>query len=126
MTSQDEEKGFNTELSYILIAGVAVSVSLEIAGLAVYYAQTGSLAFDYSSQWQLTGPNFFSYVGSLFSSLASASSIQLMALGIIILMLTPYVRVIASAIHFITTKNLKYVAFTFFVLTVLTLSLGLR
>jgi len=125
MNSQDNEKGFTTELSYILIAGVAISLVLEVTGLLIYYSQTGSLAFDYSNQWELTGSNFFSYLGSLFSNLG-AGPIQLMALGIVVLMLTPYVRVIASAIHFLITKNGKYLAFTVFVLTVLTLSLGLR
>jgi uncharacterized membrane protein len=49
-----------------------------------------------------------------------------MTLGIAILMLTPYVRVILSVIHFSREKNVKYVLITFFVLALLTISLAIR
>ncbi len=120
-----EEKGFARELSYILIGGVAVSFVIEVAGLAWYYLQTGGLSFDFTSQWQLTGTSFFAYITGLFSSNTLAvGPLRLMAVGIVILMLTPYIRVIASAVHFGTTGNKKYLLFTLFVLIVLTLSLS--
>jgi uncharacterized protein len=120
-----DEKGFADELSYILIGGVGLSFAIEVAGLIWYYAQTGGLNFDFSSQWQLTGTSFFSYLAGLFSNI-STGPLTLMAVGIVVLMLTPYIRVIASAIHFGATRNLKYLFFTIFVLVVLTLSLSLR
>jgi uncharacterized membrane protein len=51
----------------------------------------------------------------------------LISLGIAALMLTPYVRVLASLIFFAAVEhNGKYAAFTAFVLAVLTYSLFLR
>ncbi len=121
-----EDESFSRELSYILIGGVALSFITEVIGLVLYYVQTGGFAVDFSSQWQLTGSNFFSYVAGLFSNLNSgAMATRVMAVGIIILMLTPYVRVLASAVHFGTSRNLKYLLFTVFVLTVLTISLSI-
>jgi uncharacterized membrane protein len=49
-----------------------------------------------------------------------------MTLGIAILMLTPYVRVILSVIHFSRERNIKYVLITLFVLALLTISLALQ
>jgi uncharacterized membrane protein len=122
-----EEQGFATELSYILIGGVGVSFAIEIAGILWYYLQTGGLTFDFSSQWQLSGASFFGYLAEFLSSNAAGMGpLRLMTLGIIVLMLTPYLRVAASAVHFGTTKDIKYLAFTLFVLTVLTLSLSLH
>jgi uncharacterized membrane protein len=125
MNNQKEDGAFNRELSIILIGGVSLSFLTEVIGIALYAAQTGSLTVDFSSQWQLTSSSFFTYVTTLFSSLGSGSSaIRLMALGIVVLMLTPYVRVIASAIHFSASRNEKYLFFTIFVFMVLTLSLA--
>lgn len=122
-----EEKGFVRELSLILIVGVGLSFTIEVIGLAWYFLQTGGLVFDFSAQWQLTADSFFSYIVALFSnSTPGVGPLRLMALGIVVLMLTPYIRVVASAAHFGATRNVKYLLFTLFVLTVLTLSLGLR
>lgn len=126
MSGGKEDESFSAELSYILIGGVVLSFVTEVIGLMLYYVQTGGFAVDFSSQWQLTGSNFFSYVASLFSSLNSgASATRVMAVGIIILMLTPYVRVLASAVHFGLSRNMKYLLFTTFVFFVLTLSLSI-
>ena len=125
MSGEREDQSFASELSYILIGGVALSFATEVIGLALYYLQTGGFAVDFSSQWQLTGSNFFSYVASLLSAQAGFSATRVMAVGIVILMLTPYFRVLASAVHFGTARNSKYLLFTVFVLTVLTLSLSI-
>ena len=51
----------------------------------------------------------------------------LINLGIALLMLTPYVRVLASTFYFaLAERNPKYTLFTGFVLAVLTYSLFLR
>jgi uncharacterized membrane protein len=47
--------------------------------------------------------------------------------GIVVLLLTPYVRVLASMLYFAAVEhNLKYTLFTGFVFSVLTYSLFLR
>ncbi len=121
------EERFDTLISYVLIGGVVASILTEILGLSLYYAETGGFNWDYTSVWQLTGPNFFAYAGSLSLGLANGlGPTRIMALGIILLMLTPYLRVIASVIYFGQVRDSKYLFFTLFILTVLTLSLVLH
>ena len=51
----------------------------------------------------------------------------ILSLGIIILMLTPYIRVLSSWVYFLVKeKNTKYVVITLWVLVILTVSLYLR
>jgi len=56
----------------------------------------------------------------------NGSAILFMTAGIMVLILTPYIRVIASVIYFGWEKNFKYVLITLFVLVVVTLSLALH
>lgn len=131
---KEEEAGILQKvISYVLIGGVILSVVLEVLGMSLYYAQNRSLAVEFTTkQWQLRGADFFSYISFLLSSLFSNEPstnnnnnypIKIMALGVLILMLTPFVRVVASVIFFGYQKDLKYLMITFFVLIVLTLSL---
>jgi uncharacterized membrane protein len=46
-----------------------------------------------------------------------------MALGMAILILTPYVRAVLSVVYFASRKNLTYLIVTLFVLIVLTVSM---
>jgi uncharacterized membrane protein len=111
-------------ISYILIAGVIVSVALEALGLFLYYIQGSEATSAFTSEWQLSGRDFFAYAASLIVSFASAPTpISIMALGIVLLMLTPYLRVLASTVYFGASKDLKYALITLYVLVILTLSL---
>jgi len=53
-------------------------------------------------------------------------AIWLMTLGIAILILTPYARVIMSVLHFIKERDLKYTLINLFVFLLITFSLILR
>jgi uncharacterized membrane protein len=109
--------------AYILLFGVLASLAVEALGLLGYVNQN-SLVISFTPQWQTGGKGFFGYAWSLFSSLPSGGdSVTLVALGIILLMLTPYVRVVASFVYFASQRNVKYVLVTAFVLAVLTGSL---
>ena len=52
--------------------------------------------------------------------------ILLMIAGIVVLILTPFIRIIVSVVYFGREKNWKYVFITLFVLLVITLSLTLH
>ena len=112
-------------VGYILLVGVLTSVSLIVGGLAWHFARTGEIGIQYN----IAGMNFFEF---LRDGLRQVFADQyrprlLVSLGIAMLMLTPFVRVLASMIYFlVAARNWKYAAFTGFVLTVLTYSLFLR
>jgi len=70
---------------------------------------------------------FFAFVVEKVQNLfVSENALAFMTMGIIVLVLTPYIRAITSAVYFGWERNWKYLAITLFVLFVLTLSLALH
>ncbi len=109
----------------ILLIGVLLSVVLLVVGFVWRWLRVGSLRFEYS----ITGMNFFEFILSTLRQMASQAFRPRLFLnmGIAVLMLTPFVRVLSSVFYFAFAEhNWKYTLFTGFVLAVLTYSLFLR
>jgi uncharacterized membrane protein len=124
---EDTESKLETIISILLIAGVITSVTLEAVGIGLYFGVYGNVAVSNSPVVHISGENFFAFVAEKFGNLfVSENALLFMTLGIIVLILTPYIRALASCIYFGWEKNAKYVAITLFVLVVLTLSLALH
>jgi uncharacterized membrane protein len=127
MTDKAAVKRIDIEalVGYILLVGVLTSIVLIVSGLAWHWLRTGEIGIRYS----ISGMNFFEF---LLSGLGQVLADQyrprlLVSLGIATLMLTPFVRVLASMLYFLlAARNWKYTVFTAFVLTILTYSLFLR
>ncbi len=122
-----QASGFDMEtlVGYILLIGVLVSIALISFGIVWHWLRTGEFGFDYL----IGGMDFFEFVltdvRQLFSD--SLRPRLFINLGIATLMLTPFVRVLASMLYFaVIERNRKYALFTLFVLSVLTYSLFLR
>ena len=112
-------------ISWILRIGVTVSLVLELAGVILYTIQTGSQSLDLSAAWQFKGGNFFDFASTTVTSIGSnLSPLNVMSLGVMILMLTPYVRVVAGVIYYGVQKDWRYVGITLFVLAVITTGLA--
>jgi len=127
MTTEDKESKLETVISILLIAGVVASVALEAVGIALYFGVYGNVDVSSNSAVYIQGENFFAFVVEKVQNLfVSENALAFMTMGIIVLVLTPYIRGITSAIFFGWEKNWKYVAITLFVLFVLTLSLALH
>jgi uncharacterized membrane protein len=112
-------------VGYLLLSGVLLSMGLIVVGLAWRFANTGRVSFDYS----IKGMNLFQFVVNEIRLVmhGQLSPRVMVSGGIVVLMLTPYLRVLASMVYFIAAlKNWKYSLFTAFVLAVLTFSLFLR
>jgi uncharacterized membrane protein len=109
----------------ILLAGVLLSMILVVVGMFWKWKHTGSVQVNYP----LKGMNLFQLVVqeihlTVHGDLRPRLFINL---GIVVLMLTPYLRVMASVGYFFSVlKNWKYTLFTSIVLIVLTYSLFLR
>ena len=118
-----KDESLEVIMSYVLIAGVVVSLVVESYGLYLYYITTHGL--DVAPAWSLSGRNFFADAINLFASLEgnAANPFAVMAAGIVVLMLTPYIRVLSSVAFYGTEKDAKYSLITILVLMVLTLSL---
>lgn len=112
-------------VGYILLGGVLLSMLLIVIGLVWKYIQSGSVQLNY----ELAGMNLFQFVMSEvhIAILGEIRPRLLVNMGIVVLMLTPFFRVLASMVYFfMVLKNWKYTLFTLFVLLVLTGSLFLR
>jgi uncharacterized membrane protein len=123
----DKESKLETVISILLIAGVVSSVALEAVGIALYFGVYGNVDVSSNSAVYIQGENFFAFVVEKVQNLfVSENALVCMTVGIIVLVLTPYIRGITSAVYFGWEKNWKYLAITLFVLFVLTLSLALH
>jgi uncharacterized membrane protein len=112
-------------VGYILLTGVLLSVALLAVGFVWRWVRVGNLRFEHS----LVGMNFFEFILSTLRQMTSQTLRPRLFLnmGIGVLMLTPFVRVLASVFYFAFVEhNWKYTLFTGFVLSVLTYSLFLR
>lgn len=116
-----------TIISILLMAGVIVSLLLEIVGVIMLYHEYGTLAISQSPEMYVHGNDFFTFMFQQFSGKSTeVPAIQFMTAGIIVLILTPYLRLIASTIYFGGVKNIKFVFITFLVLVILTASMALH
>jgi len=120
----DSEARLDVAMSGILLVGVVTSLIIVLIGIFLYHVQYNSFSFNYTPEWQLTGSDFFGYSASLFSSISSGvRPTEMMALGIVILMLTSYARVAVSVVYYGLRKNPRYLLITAFVMVILTASL---
>jgi uncharacterized membrane protein len=109
-------------VGYILLGGVLLSVALIVGGLAWHWVTTGQLWFEYP----VGGMDLARFIFSDLQQLAvdPIRPRYLVNLGIAVLILTPYVRIMASVLYFaFVARNWKYALFTALVLGALTYSL---
>lgn len=112
-------------VAYILLGGVLLSVALIVAGLVWHWITAGHLQLEYS----IVGMNLLQFVLADIQQLAAGvlRPRLLINMGMAVLMLTPYLRVLASMLYFaFVERNRKYTLFTGFVFSVLTYSLFLH
>jgi uncharacterized membrane protein len=112
-------------IGYVLLGGTVLSVVLIVAGLVWHWIQVGRLGIEYT----IPKMNLFEFIIEEFREVLGGQFRPrlLVSLGIAALLLTPYLRVLASLLFFaLVEHNWKYSAFTGFVLAVLTYSLFLR
>ena len=111
-----------TVVGYILLGGVLLSVALIAGGLAWHWVTTGQLQFEYL----VGGMDLARFITIDLQQLivGPIHPRYLINLGIAVLILTPYVRILASVLYFaFVARNWKYALFTMAVLGVLTYSL---
>jgi uncharacterized membrane protein len=122
---ENHEAAMDWLIGYVLLAGVVLSVLLVVAGLLWRWIATGQLGVEFT----IPRTNLIEFVRvELRQVVAGAFRPRLLvSLGLAVLLLTPYVRVLASLLFFaLVEHNWKYTLFTGFVLAVLSYSLFLR
>ena len=130
MISPKTESGpskFELAISYLLIIGVMTSLILVGIGMILFYIHFGRLEISDREAMFLREQNFFYFFLNLLrGGQGQDKAIWLMTLGIAILILTPYARVVMSVLHFIRKRDLKYTLINLFVFILITVSLILH
>jgi len=106
----------------ILLGGVSLSVACVGAGVLWQWSATGQARFDYAlAHPPIAGMAIHELTALVRDGLTPG---RLVSLGILALLLTPYLRVLLSLIYFVCVeRNYKYGVITGFVGAVLTYSL---
>jgi uncharacterized membrane protein len=119
------ESNFELAISWLLAAGVVTSLILIGVGIFLFYAEFGSLALSEKKVMFLHEKNFFYFLYDLLRGGSSqGKALWTMTLGIAVLILTPYARVLLSVVYFFRGKDFKFSLITLFVLVILTVSLA--
>ena len=117
------ESKLENAISYLLLTGVIISVVLEIAGLSVYLSEHRNLMISPENSIYIQGRDFFNFLYRFWNEYSGDTAVLLIVTGVIVLILTPFARIILSVVYFGWEKNWKYVLITVFVLVVITVSL---
>ena len=97
----------------VLLAGIVASVALMVAGLILGAARGTAL------------PEALVPISSLWSELARLDPAAYVSLGVIVLVATPFARVVGSLVVFVAERDRRYVLVTATVLAVMCLSVVL-
>lgn len=116
-----DDQQIKTGISMILSTGVRVSALITAVGALLYLAGAATAAVDYSKY----SPNSTPYTDfqNILNGLKMGDSAAIIQLGIVVLLLTPLMRVIYCCFEFSKRQDWQYSIMTALVLAVLTYSL---
>lgn len=103
-------------ISFVLRGGVLLSAGLLILGALLYFVR---VLWDGAPANPLTFPHS---LGDVFSGLGHGDPLAILALGLIVLLLTPVARVAISIFAFARERDWLYVGITTLVLLILLVS----
>jgi len=111
-------------ISWILRIGVSLSLLLESYGILLNYLQKGDSSLTLSPTWRVGNENFFAFVYASVGALGfQSTSLSITALGVAVLLLTPYVRVLAAIFYYIVERDWKFVFITLLVFAIINFGL---
>jgi uncharacterized membrane protein len=120
---EEKVRGIELAISLVLRLGVTLSVAVIVVGLAlmfVHHSQyatfTGRFSYHRLTSTTTRFPHTFSQLGA---SLAAGQGRGIVVVGVLLLILTPVVRVAVSVIAFVHEKDPVMTAVTLFVLVAL-------
>ncbi|WP_235853985.1 DUF1634 domain-containing protein [Mucilaginibacter terrenus] len=119
--SSFKEKDLQSVIGWILRAGVLISMSVVIVGGVLFLYRHGQGRADYH---EFTGvPAFVHSPQGIINGILELRGQAIIQAGIVLLIATPIVRVIFSAIGFVLERDYLYVGITMLVLLVIVMSM---
>jgi uncharacterized membrane protein len=104
-------------LGQVLRAGTVISISIVFLGGIIYLHRHGNSIADYREFKGI--PDFVQHAGTLVKAALNFRGQAIIQLGIILLIGTPILRVIFSAIGFVLEKDYMYVGISLLVLLII-------
>ena len=123
-TKKFEERDFQQLIGNLLRYGVWISLSVAFTGGIVYLINHGNQPVDYSKFIE-NDRSIFQVVLSVIEGVKTGEGESLIFLGVILLFLTPVLRVILSLFSFILEKDYLYVGITVIVILIIAMSVML-
>ena len=117
------EKDFQTIIGNLLRYGVWISLSVAFIGGIVYLMHHGSDIEDYSV-FKENDRNIFEVISTVYQGVLQGNGEYLIYFGIILLFLTPVLRVIFSLFSFFLEKDYLYVVITLIVILIIITSIS--
>ena len=112
-----KEKDMQSIIGWILRAGVFISMAIVFIGGVVYIYRHGHTTADYHTFKGV--PDFVHNASGIINGIFTFRGRAIIQAGIILLIATPVVRVIFSAIGFVLEKDYLYVGITLVVLLII-------
>ena len=108
-------------LGRVLRAGTVISISIVFLGGVLYLYRHGHATANYKT---FTGiPNFVKHFPGIIYSALDTKGQAIIQIGIILLIATPILRVVCSAIGFVLEKDYMYVGISVLVLFIIFMSM---
>jgi uncharacterized membrane protein len=121
MTKKFKDADMQAVIGWILRAGVLVSMSIIFIGGVIYLYRHGQTHVDYS---KFVGvPDFVNNPGGIIHGIFTLRGRAIIQAGVILLIATPVIRVLFSAIGFIMEKDYLYTGITIVVLFIILASM---
>lgn len=117
------EKDFQKLIGNLLRYGVWTSLSIAFIGGIIYLSTHGNELEDYSV-FHEKDTNIFKVIGDVLSGVFQAKGESIIFLGIILLFLTPMLRLLISLLVFRIEKDYLYVYITTVVILIIALSIS--
>jgi uncharacterized membrane protein len=116
-----KDKDIRLLLSYVLRAGTIVSISVVFIGGIFFIYRHGQSISDYS---HFNGiPRFIQNASGIFHGIWALHGQAMIQFGIVLLIATPILRVVFSAIGFVLEKDYMYLCISLLVLGIIFFSM---
>ena len=117
------EKDFQTIIGNLLRYGVWISLSVAFIGGIVYLLHHSTDIEDYSV-FHENDRNIFEVISAIYQGVIQGNGESLIFFGIILLFLTPVLRVLLSLFSFLLEKDYLYVGITLIVIVIILISVS--
>ncbi|MGF7081793.1 DUF1634 domain-containing protein [Mucilaginibacter sp. UYCu711] len=115
-----KDTDIKSAIGWVLRTGVLASVAIVLLGGIIYIYGHGHMVPDYRT---FTGVPDFAQPGGIINGILTFRGRAIIQAGIILLIATPIIRVVFSAIGFIIEKDYLYTGITLLVLLIIFISM---